>query len=100
MNGAPINKGLSVPKHLIQWIQTTKLNQNIKNKAVDLILTRDTFGKQKYGQSLMTGDGRITVVDALEELGDLMQYVYKAKMNGEDMSKVKELIPVLLELIK
>lgn len=100
MNGAPINRGISVPDKLVTWIKTTDLPQNTKDKAIDLVLTRDTFGCEKYGQSLMTKDGRITVQDALEELGDLLQYLYKAKLNNEDMTKVKELVPVLLELIK
>ena len=100
MNGAPINSGISVPDKLITWIKTTRLPQDTKDKAMDLVLTRDAFGREKYGQSLMTKDGRITVLDALEELGDLLQYLYKAKLNDEDMTKVKELVPVLLELIK
>jgi len=100
MNGAPINKGIPVPKNLIKWIKKTNLDSDVKNKAIDLVLTRDAFGRQKYGQSLMTDDGRITVIDAMDELGDLLQYLYKAKLNGEDTTKVKELVPVLLELIK
>ena len=43
----------------------------------------------------MTGDGRDTQEDALQEFGDLLQYIHKAKMNGEDMEKLKKLLPVL-----
>jgi len=101
MNGPPAPIGDVVPEKLIQWIsEQESLTTAERVAAISLVSARNEFGRKKYGQSLMTQDGRITVVDALEELGDLLQYVFKGKLNQEDLSEVKALLPVLIELLK
>lgn len=93
----PINKGVPVTALLIKWLGTIETNG--AQAAVDLVTARDAFGRAKYGQPLMTEDGRDTVEDALQELGDLLQYTYKAKLNGEDITPIKQILPVLIELV-
>jgi hypothetical protein len=100
MQPKPKLEGVSVPDKLIEWISNqNELPKETISKGISLIQQRDAFGRQKYGQPLMTMDGRKTMVDALEELGDLLQYLYKAKLNHEDCSEIKTLIPILNTLI-
>lgn len=47
----------------------------------------------------MTKDGRNSVEDAKQEFGDLMQYIFKAKLNGEDISEIKNMINILTALL-
>ncbi len=47
----------------------------------------------------MTKDGRNTLEDARQELGDLLQYCFKAKMNGENIQEITNLMPILCELL-
>ncbi len=92
----PINKGEVVPTVLINYLQLFSQNfsQNVNNEArttfqesmtslVSLIEQRDNFGRAKYGQPLMSQDGRNGVEDAKQELGDLLQYVMKCKLSGQ-----------------
>lgn len=78
-------------------------NQDIRNASVqdtiNLVTQRDAFGRQKYGQPLMSRDGRDSVEDAMQDMGDLLQYLYKSKLNGEDISRVRSIIPILLDLV-
>ena len=91
---SPINKGKEVPAELIKFIQLKpNLAQAGKKILIELISERDEFGKEKYGQSLMSQDGRNEIEDARQELGDFLQYVYKAKMNNHpDLIKLQELL--------
>jgi hypothetical protein len=61
-------------------------------EAADLSASRAAFGEAKYGQPLMTGDGRDSVEDAKDEIGDFFHYLQKAIMNDED---VDELVPLM-----
>jgi hypothetical protein len=90
----PVSK-TSVSQQLIGW-----LVQNNYSFAVPLIMERNAFGMVKYGQSLYLEDNtRDTVQDAREEIGDLLQYLYKAKQNGENISEFKDYLPVLKDLL-
>lgn len=88
----PKKLGESVPEQLISFLQD--------EKAVQLIKERNEFGMEKYGQPLMSKDGRNTIEDARQELGDLMQYCYKARINGEDLSEIVSLLPSLLKILE
>ena len=44
---------------------------------------RAKFGRNKYGQDLMTEDGRDTLVDAYQEALDLCMYLKKLLMEQE-----------------
>ena len=97
----PKNIGQCVPEKLKEWIQQTHFPDDLKLKLIKLIDQRDKYGFQKYGQHLMTQDGRDSVEDARQEAGDLLQYLYKAIMNGEDTSPIEDIAPFLyLMLIK
>lgn len=102
----PLNKGESVPELLIAELQRQRdlhdyypVNAAFMN-AQDLVRARDAFGRQKYGQPLMTQDGRNSIEDAKQELGDLLQYAYKAQLNGESLKELQEMVPVLLAILK
>ena len=94
----PLNHGKDIPQLLIAWI-SSNFTQTIKDDAINLIHERDNYGYKKYGQHLMSEDGRNTIEDARQELGDLLQYVFKAKINNEDISKIRDLLPILNKLI-
>jgi len=68
--------------------------------AQKLVLSRAHFGLEKYGTTLMTHNGRDAIEDARQELGDALQYVMQAKMEGRDMADLRELTQTLLELIE
>lgn len=87
----PVNEGVCVPDALIEFIQQDDngLNQFPElapyvGKLTTLIKDRDAFGRSKYNQPLMSRDGRSGVEDAKQELGDLLQYLFKCKLNGEE----------------
>lgn len=84
---APKNEGVAVTPIVIERLETFSTKSMIK-----LIRDRDAFGFAKYGQHLMTGDGRDSIEDAKQELGDLMQYMTKAQLNNENMEELYELI--------
>ena len=98
---APIKEGLVVADLLKEKIRSVHSLDNRRIRcAIKLIEARDNFGRKKYGQPLMTKDGRNSIEDALQELIDLMFYIYKAQLNGEDLTEIKFLIPVLLALLR
>lgn len=90
----PQRAGTAVPEAFRAWASSHGFKE-----AVTLSEQRDAFGQTKYGQPLMTQDGRCSVTDAMDEIGDLMHYVYKAKMNGENISPIKDLMPTLFALM-
>ena len=47
------------------------------DNLIELVKQRDAFGRAKYGQPLMTNDGRNGLEDARQEMGDLLQYICK-----------------------
>ena len=97
----PERSGVAVTPSLIEWIGSNKImTPKIKELGIQLITNRYEFGMEKYGQPLMTEDGRDTEEDALQELGDLIQYLFKAKLCGDKVEKVKDLIPLLLVLLQ
>lgn len=57
---------------------------------VSLIHQRDNFGRAKYGQPLMSEDGRNGVEDAKQELGDLLQYLMKCQLAGRGSGVISE----------
>ena len=86
----PINRGENVPANFRTWAAGKGFDA-----AVQLSHSRDEFGFQKYGQRLMTKDGRDSVEDAIDEVGDFFHYAWKARMNGEDISRLRELVRVM-----
>ncbi len=46
----------------------------------------------------MSQDGLSSTEDALVEMGDLMQLIYKARLNNESLKSIHILLPILLDL--
>lgn len=95
----PIPNGEVVPDVLINYlvlfqkehlplVPTEARDPFLESMAdlISLIHQRDAFGRAKYGQPLMTQDGRNGIEDAKQELGDLLQYIMKCKLAGETVS--------------
>lgn len=80
----PKNEGISITPLVLDWLR----NRNF-NSTTELIYERHNYGLQKYGQELMSNDGRNEIEDARQELGDLLQYLTKAKVNKCDLKEVK-----------
>jgi hypothetical protein len=91
----PLNKGIPVTTELLEW-----LHKGGHEGSMNLIIERDTYGINKYGQRLMTQDGRNSIEDARQELGDAMQYIYKAKLNKENTSCLEEYYYVLGKILQ
>lgn len=89
---APKPEGTPVSPCLIKWLSWHH------KEVIPLIQQRCEYGMAKYGQPLMTADGRDEVIDALQEVGDLLQYVYKAKLNGRLPQAREALSPALKAL--
>lgn len=51
-----------------------------------LVAARDAFGQSKYGTGLRCHNGRNPLEDARQELGDLLQYLWQALLEGRDIS--------------
>lgn len=91
---APVRGGVEVTPSLVRLLQDLDARE-----AAALVLERDAFGRQKYGQPLMSGDGRDDLEDLLQEIGDALQYAWKAKINGVDVSRARRLVGVLAGLM-
>lgn len=97
----PQKSGLIVPDALIKYLKQRPNTQEL----VRLVEQRNEFGIRKYGQPLMSQDGRSGVEDARQELGDLLQYCYKCRLNGsEDTKELRQLVnraqKILLEILE
>lgn len=88
----PRNEGVPVTPELVSFLfEHARFSTLDPCPVVDLIRDRDAFGRAKYHQPLMTGDGRDSCEDAVQEFGDLLQYVFKARMNGESVERLAEM---------
>lgn len=78
--------GIVVPDTLIAYMKDCSDWKDLCN----LVEQRDAFGRKKYGQPLMSEDGRNGVEDARQEAGDLLQYAFKVYL-ANDKQGLKEL---------
>lgn len=90
----PVNRGVPVTPLLLAWLEQRADTAELRA----LVLQRDAFGRAKYGQPLMSDDGRDSLEDARQELGDLAQYIFKARMHGVDVSEVRRMLDVVAQL--
>lgn len=88
----PVPHGTVVTPHLIKWIESQPISGVRVHQIVADILARDAYGRRKYGQQLMSEDGRDHVNDARQEILDALQYIQAARIQGSD---VRELLPLL-----
>lgn len=93
---APKDAGAMVTPSLLAWIERRGI---AVDELVGIVLARDEFGRNKYGQGLCVGDGRDTSADFGQELADALQYAMKAKMQGADLSTWRELHRAIGELL-
>ena len=94
----PINKGVEITPLLLQYLH------DAPSHLKDLIEARYRFGLNKYGQPLMSEDGRNTAEDALQEAGDLLQYLFKGyirkDISNTDLDRIETALQYSLDLIK
>lgn len=93
----PRAEGAPIPELLVEWIE-----EHIEKSGtvVEDVQARAEFGFKKYGQYLMSDDGRDTINDARQEAIDLLKYMYKAKIRGEDVSKLSDVLSIIATLYK
>jgi hypothetical protein len=100
----PLPLGEVVPIRLIAELEELRNQTQSMHNLTDLIILveeRNAFGMAKYGQPLMTRDGRNGIEDARQELGDLLQYVCKCAMaNEEGLEEFVELMSTALFVVK
>lgn len=93
----PVARGVIIPDRLVDYINASQmLSLSAKQPLTKLVQERDAFGRAKYGQPLYSEDGRNGVEDARQELGDLMQYLFKCKIAGVDTTEVIQMIRAFL----
>lgn len=91
----PKRQGIEVTPLLIQWLE----KMNMDDHVVKLIKERHLYGLEKYGQGLMTEDGRNTLEDAKQEAGDLLQYLFKARLQKTSFPpKERQALKEIMEL--
>ncbi len=97
---APVPKGIVVYEKACKWIDAFYPE---KTKEVlgflELLQKRYNYGKKKYSQPLMTDDGRDDIEDALQELGDLFVYTFKARLNSHDTAPIRAYVGILQSLL-
>ena len=93
----PVPRGIIVPDALLAFIDGAQLVDKVSpevsatlTKLSDLVKERNAFGIAKYGQPLYSEDGRNGIEDARQELGDLLQYVFKISLQKERQYTVQE----------
>lgn len=90
---APRAGGELVTPRVLAWLATQAVNvgDEAVARAVALVRARDAFGRLKYEQGLSLEDGRDTVEDLKQELGDALQYGVKALIEGVEGERLEEL---------
>lgn len=96
---APENAGEPVTPALVAWVQAQGLDESTKHEVIAGIEERSAFGAEKYGQVLMSRDGRDSVNDAIQELIDALQYVQAARMKGQGLDILKPYVRLLTQLV-
>lgn len=94
----PINKGIQIYPIAINNVKKFSKNNKELTTTLSLLEKRYNFGISKYGQPLMSEDGRDDVEDCLQEIGDAIQYLSKAIYNKKDITPIRESIEVLYRM--
>lgn len=93
----PVPHGTVVTPLLIKWVESQPIDGVRVHQIVADILARDAYGRRKYGQPLMSEDGRDHVNDARQEILDALQYIQAARIQRLD---VRELLPLLRLVVR
>jgi len=64
---------------------TDDISADVTSKVVEFIESRQAIGIERYGQTLMTFDGRDHLLDLQQELGDALQYVVAFRMEYAEL---------------
>ena len=91
---APLPLGEPITPALVAWLSARGLT-----RAGELVTARDAYGRAKYGQPLRLDDGRDAVEDCRQELGDALQYAYRALRRGDDTRELMALAQALVRLL-
>lgn len=93
---SPVKAGEPVTPALIEWLRGQSLHECELLPIIAGIEERSAEGLEKYGQVLMSGDGRDSVNDARQELLDFLQYAQAAKMKGQSLTSLTGLVDLVL----
>lgn len=96
----PQPHGIVIPDALLTHIELQKPHH--WQELLQLVQERDAFGRKKYGQPLMSQDGRNGYEDARQELGDLLQYTYKMYVthDEEGLKKIHDLLRGYVDVLE
>lgn len=82
-----MKKGLFVTEALLQDLRVLKVSAQQEDRTLEFYHFQELAdlveARRLFGQPLMTLDGRNGKEDAMQELGDLLQYVKKISMSRE-----------------
>lgn len=95
---SPRNEGQPIFHLVLQYLDRVDTDDKTKAEVTKLLHDRYTFGLNKYGQPLMSDDGRDDITDCIQEIGDAIQYIVKAKYNKRDISSIKRALSVLQQI--
>lgn len=100
---APSKGKVSVTANLLQLltdaIVASPHESYFGNVAMkELVEQRRLLGISKYGQELMTEDGRNAFEDARQEIGDAAQYIWKLGMEGAPDEEFQRILLLLAAL--
>jgi hypothetical protein len=62
----------------------SRLQDYHRSRLLDLVNAREAYGIAKYGQTLMTDDGRDTPTEIINEMLDMLAYMTKWSMQDPD----------------
>lgn len=91
----PKNQGEPVYPHLCKDLADAQSSDTLKH----IVQERYYQGIEKYGQPLMSQDGRDTFKDAIQECIDLLYYVEKGIMQGKDWYAIFASICIVAEML-
>lgn len=96
----PKCEGVEVTPHLLTWIESQAISPDKKQEIVRDILARHEYGLRKYGQPLMSEDGRDHINDARQEALDFLQYSQAAKLQGVSLAPLLPLMRLIVRMIE
>jgi hypothetical protein len=95
----PINKGIPIYPIAVNNVKKFSKNDKELTTTLTLLEKRYNFGVSKYGQPLMSNDGRDDIEDCLQEIGDAIQYLSKALYNKKDITPLRDSLEVLYRMV-
>lgn len=91
----PQRKGVIVYGHL----RADLVDCQFSYELIELVEQRYYQGLVKYGQPLMSDDGRDTLSDAIQESIDLLYYIEKGILQGKDWYYILNQAGIVAEML-